>query len=244
MEDEASLARLLGDFSRLQGNKVLVHGGGKSATRMAARLGIETQMVEGRRVTDEAMLDVVTMVYAGMVNKHIVAALQALGVNALGLTGADLNLIRSVKRPAAPIDYGWVGDVEQVDVDVLDNLIEQKVVPVVAPLTHDGKGNLLNTNADTIAGELSKALVRDFAVTLIYCFDKPGVMRNENDPHSIIRLLTREAYYKYREQGVIQGGMIPKLDNAFAALDAGLECVRITQAHTILLPAEGTTILK
>ena len=171
VEEPESLKKLLADFSSIPGHKVLVHGGGRSATALAAQLGIESKMVNGRRVTDEEMLKVVTMVYGGLVNKKIVAGLQALDVNALGLTGADLNYMRSEKRQVAEVDYGFVGDVKEVDADMLANLISKGVVPVLAPLTHDKKGNLLNTNADTIAGEAAKALARYFDVTLMYCFD-------------------------------------------------------------------------
>ena len=175
VEEEDSLRRLLRDFAAIEGHKVLVHGGGRSATQFATRLGIESQMVNGRRITDAAMLEVVTMVYGGLVNKHIVACLQAVGVNALGLTGADMNVIRSHKRPVKDVDYGFVGDVDTVDAGALSTLVRAGVVPVMVPLTHDGKGQLLNTNADTIAGETAKALAAEFDVTLIYCFEKKGV---------------------------------------------------------------------
>ena len=169
VEEPESLHELLSLFSQIPGNKVLVHGGGRSATRMAAQLGIETQMVNGRRITDLEMLKVVTMVYGGLVNKNVVAGLQALGVNALGLTGADMNVMLSEKRPVKDVDYGYVGDVKQVQGDSLAALIERGIVPVLAPLTHDGKGHILNTNADTIAGEAAKALARYFDVTLVFC---------------------------------------------------------------------------
>ena len=176
VEEPDTLNQLLDDFSSLSGYKVLVHGGGRSATRIASQLGIESQMVNGRRITDAETLKVVTMVYGGLVNKNIVAGLQAKGVNAVGLTGADMNVIRSVKRPVKDIDYGYVGDVEKVDGKALADLIHRQIVPVMAPLTHDGNGNLLNTNADTIAGETAKALAEYFDVTLVYCFEKKGVL--------------------------------------------------------------------
>jgi len=179
VEEEATLNQLLNDFAAIQGNKILVHGGGRSATKIASLLGIESQMVNGRRITDAETLKVVTMVYGGLVNKNIVAGLQARGVNALGLTGADMNAIRSVKRPVKDVDYGFVGDVEQVNVSILGDLIKKGVVPVMAPLTHDGNGNMLNTNADTIAGETAKALADIFDVTLVYCFEKRGVLKDE-----------------------------------------------------------------
>ena len=172
MEEADTLNRLLDDFSAMPGNKLLVHGGGRSATRIAAQLGIESKMVDGRRITDAETLKVVTMVYGGLVNKNIVAGLQAKGVNAIGLTGTDMDVIRSVKRPVKDIDYGFVGDVEKVDSEALAALIHRNVVPVMAPLTHDGQGHILNTNADTIAGETAKALSAFFDVTLIYCFEK------------------------------------------------------------------------
>ena len=176
VEEEETLRQLLQDFAAIEGHKVLVHGGGRSATKLATQLGIESKMVDGRRITDEAMLRVVTMVYGGLVNKQIVAGLQALEVNALGLTGADMNLMRSDKRPVKEVDYGFVGDVKEVNADLLATLIHQGIVPVLAPLTHDKQGHLLNTNADTIAGEAAKALAKHFEVTLMFCFEKKGCL--------------------------------------------------------------------
>ena len=242
VEEPESLKKLLADFSSIPGNKVLVHGGGRSATALAAQLGIESKMVNGRRVTDEEMLKVVTMVYGGLVNKKIVAGLQALDVNALGLTGADLNYMRSEKRPVAEVDYGFVGDVKEVDADMLANLISKGVVPVLAPLTHDKKGNLLNTNADTIAGEAAKALARYFDVTLMYCFEKKGVLANENDDDSVIEYINPTTFEKLVAEGVIMGGMIPKLENSFEALKAGVKQVVITRADLIKDNNSGTTI--
>ena len=242
VEEEASLQQLLADFASLSGHKVLVHGGGRSATALAARLGIETRMVGGRRVTDADMLRVVTMVYGGLVNKQIVAGLQAHGVNALGLTGADMNYMLSAKRPVKEVDYGWVGDVQQVNADLLADLIAKGVVPVLAPLTHDGQGHLLNTNADTIAGEAAKALARHFEVTLTFCFEKKGVLANEADDESVIPTLTPDLFKAYVDNGTIQGGMIPKLDNAFEALRAGVKQVVITRADRIAHPEEGTRV--
>ena len=241
VEEPESLKQLLTDFSLIEGCKVLVHGGGRSATALAAQLGIESKMVNGRRVTDEEMLKVVTMVYGGLVNKKIVAGLQALGVNALGLTGADLNYMRSEKRPIAEVDYGFVGDVKQVDADILSDLISKSVVPVLAPLTHDKKGNLLNTNADTIAGEAAKALARYFEVTLMYCFEKKGVLMNETDEDSIIENINPATFEKLVAEGIISGGMIPKLENAFEALKSGVKTVVITRADRIHL-LSGTKI--
>ena len=233
VEEETSLQKLLNDFAAIEGPKVLVHGGGRSATKIAARLGIESKMVNGRRITDADMLKVVTMVYGGLVNKNIVAGLQARGINAIGLTGADMNVILSDKRPVKEIDYGFVGDVKQVEGERLANLIQSGIIPVMAPLTHDGKGNILNTNADTIAGETAKGLAPYFDVTLIYCFEKRGVLRDETDDNSVIADINRKQFAELVEQGVIQGGMIPKLENAFQAIDAGVKEVIITAADAI-----------
>ena len=233
VEEHESLNTLLDRFAQIQGRKVLIHGGGRSATRMAERLGIESRMVDGRRITDEATLQVVTMVYGGLVNKNIVAQLQARGVNALGLTGADCNLIKACKRPVKEVDYGFVGDVERTDGDMLSKLIEQGIVPIVAPLTHDGNGNLLNTNADTMAAETAKALAVHYDVTLIYCFEHPGVMRDPEDAVSLIPLITHDSYRRLLADGIVSGGMIPKIDNAFNAIDNGVKEVIITRADAI-----------
>lgn len=241
VEEPDSLDRLLKDFSVIAGAKILVHGGGRSATKLAERLGVESKMVNGRRITDEETLKIVTMVYGGLVNKNIVARLQMLGIDALGLTGADMNTILSVKRPVKDIDYGYVGDVKEVDGRLLTELIHQCVVPVMAPLTHDGKGNLLNTNADTIAAEVAKAMSFHFDVHLIYCFEKKGVLMDENDDNSLIPLLTPDLFKQYVDEGAIQGGMIPKLENSFNAIRAGVKDVMITRASEIHL-GKGTTI--
>ena len=233
VEEEESLARLLADFAAIDGHKLLVHGGGRSATRIAAQLSIESQMVNGRRITDAEMLKVVTMVYGGLVNKSIVAGLQAKGVNALGLTGADMNVIRSVKRPVKDVDYGFVGDVEKVDAALLGDLIARGIVPVMAPLTHDGDGHMLNTNADTIAGETAKALAAQFDVTLMYCFEKKGVLSDENDDDSVIPHIDRKRFEALVADGTIQGGMIPKIENSLSAVEAGVSRVIITLASAI-----------
>ena len=243
VEEEATLQRLLDDFSALPGHKVLVHGGGRSATALAARLGIESRMVQGRRVTDAEMLRVVTMVYGGLVNKNIVAGLQARGVNALGLTGADMDVIRSVKRPVKDVDYGFVGDVQRADGTLLAGLIRQGIVPVMAPLTHDGEGHLLNTNADTIAAETAKALASHFEVTLMFCFEKPGVLRDETDDRTLIPCIGTDDFKALVADGIVQGGMLPKLENAFGALEAGVHEVIITQASAID-GQSGTHIVK
>ncbi len=234
VEDEAQLERLLRDFTAINGKKVLVHGGGRRATKVAASLGIESKMVNGRRITDGNMLEVVTMVYGGLVNKNVVARLQANGVNALGLTGADMDVIRSHKRPLKDgIDFGFVGDVDCANGKRLQMLIEEGVVPVMAPLTHDGKGHILNTNADTIASETAKSLAPYYDVTLIFSFEKKGVLRNPDDDDSLITEITREDFKKYVADGVISGGMIPKIENALAAIDAGVKEVNITLASAI-----------
>ena len=243
VEEAPTLAQLIADFSQIKGNKLLVHGGGRSATQMATRLGIETKMVDGRRITDADMLSVVTMVYGGLVNKNIVAGLQAEGVNALGLTGADMNVIHSHQRPPQPIDFGYVGDVDAVDADRLATIINGGITPVMAPLTHDGKGHMLNTNADTIAAEVAKALTRHFDVTLMYCFEKAGVLRDENDDDSVISHITHADFEQLVEQQVVQGGMIPKLQNALSAVDAGVTEVIITKASAIGSD-KGTKITK
>lgn len=243
VEERESLDNLLDRFAAIEGYKVLIHGGGRSATRIAESLGIESRMVGGRRITDAETLKVVTMVYGGLVNKNIVAGLQARGVNALGLTGADCNVLHAHKRPAGEVDWGFVGDVDSADGAMLSKLIEEGIVPIMAPLTHDGKGNLLNTNADTIASETAKALSGNFDVTLTYCFEHPGVMRNPDDATSLIPLINRESYKQLLADGTISGGMIPKIDNAFAALEGGVSKVIITKADAIE-GASGTHIIE
>ena len=233
VEEQETLNQLLDTFSTIQGKKVLVHGGGRSATRLATQLGIESRMIEGRRITDEAMLNVVTMVYGGLVNKNIVAKLQSRGINALGLTGADCNVLHAHKRPVDKIDWGYVGDIDKADGNMLATLIDKDIVPIMAPLTHDGNGNLLNTNADTIAAETAKSLSPYYDVTLIYCFEHPGVMRNPDDSNSIISDINSSTYKELIADGTISGGMIPKIDNAFDALRNGVGKVIITKADAI-----------
>ncbi len=243
VEDEAQLTQLLHDFSAIEGPKVLVHGGGRRATAIASKLGIESKMVNGRRITDAPMLEVVTMVYGGLVNKNIVARLQAIGINALGLTGADINCLLSHKRPVKDgIDYGFVGDVESVDGKALAALIEQGITPIMAPLTHDGMGNILNTNADTIAAETAKGLAPYYDVTLIYCFEKNGVLANPDDDNSVIPLITRSDFERLVADGTVAGGMIPKIQNALSAIDAGVERVIITKANAI--DGKSGTVIK
>ena len=238
VEDEAQLTQLLKDFSAIAGRKVLVHGGGRRATKVADTLGIETKMVNGRRITDARMLEVVTMVYGGLVNKNVVARLQAEGVNALGLTGADMDIIRSHKRPpivvdGTPVDFGYVGDVDRADGQMLGKLIEAGVTPIIAPLTHDGQGNILNTNADTMASETAKALAELYDVTLIFSFEKKGVLSNPDDDESVIPVITRTDFERYKADGTISGGMLPKIENALSAVEAGVSQVIITLATAI-----------
>lgn len=242
VENTASLNALLDQFVRISGNKLLVHGGGTTATEIAKKLGIETQMVNGRRITDKETLDVVTMVYGGLVNKKIVAGLQARNCNAVGLTGADLDLIRAKKRPAEPIDFGFVGDIEEVNSKELRLLINENIVPVLAPLTHDGKGTILNTNADTITSEVAKELSNYFNVYLFYCFEKRGVLLNENDESSVIYDIDKNTFNNYIESGIISGGMIPKLENAFSAKQKGVCEVLITNPENIAT-GKGTRII-
>ena len=256
VEDQAQLEQLLQHFTAIPGHKVLVHGGGRRATQVAARLGIESKMVNGRRITDSEMLGGGTMVYGGLVNKNLVARLQAAGVNALGLTGADMNVLRSRKRKpvtlqvreeksedtrTCTVDFGYVGDVEQADGKRLQALILQGITPIMAPLTHDGEGHILNTNADTIAAETAKALAPYFDVTLVYSFEKPGVLRDANDDQSVIPLITRDDFARYVADGTVSGGMIPKIENALNATAAGVKKVVITLA-TAIDGTQGTTI--
>ena len=234
VEDEVQLTQLLKDFSAIEGKKVLIHGGGRRATQVAASLGIESKMVDGRRITDADMLSVVTMVYGGLVNKNLVARLQANSVNALGLTGADVDVIRSHKRPIKDgVDFGFVGDVDRADGQMLSHLIQAGITPVMAPLTHDGQGHILNTNADTIASETAKALAPYYDVTLIYSFEKKGVLRNPDDDNSVIPTITRADFEQYKADGTINGGMLPKIENALSAVDAGVSKVIITLATAI-----------
>ena len=234
VEDEAQLTQLLKDFSAIEGRKVLVHGGGRKATKVAESLGIESKMVNGRRITDAEMLSVVTMVYGGLVNKNLVARLQANGVNALGLTGADIDVIRSHKRPLKDgVDFGFVGDVDKADGKMLSRLIENGITPVMAPLTHDGEGHLLNTNADTIASETAIALAPYYDVTLIFCFEKKGVLRNPDDDDSVIPIISRANFIILKADGTISGGMLPKIENALSAIDSGVGKVIITLATAI-----------
>ena len=242
VEEPDTLAALITDFAAIPGLKLLVHGGGRSATRLASQLGIEQQMVDGRRITDADTLRIVTMVYGGLVNKNIVCSLQAKGINAIGLTGADMDIIRSHRRPAGAIDYGFVGDVDRVDAKAIARLLDAGLVPVIAPRSHDGKGSMLNTNADTIASEVAQALAPLFNTTLTFCFEKAGVLADQDDDNSVIKKINRATYQQLRDQNIIAGGMIPKLDNAFKALDSGVKEVVITRADAIANADCGTSI--
>lgn len=233
IDDEQKLASFIKDFAVVKGVKVLVHGGGKLATKMAVQLGIEQQMVDGRRITDAETLKIVTMVYAGLINKNIVAQLQANGCNAIGLTGADGNAIKAHKRSHASIDYGFVGDVDTVNTSLLQSLLSQQIAVVLAPITHDGNGLLLNTNADTIAQETAKTLSSIYDVELIYSFEKSGVLLDVNDDASVVPTLTPTYYQELKEKQLIFAGMIPKLDNAFAAINSGVSKVIIGKAEEL-----------
>jgi len=242
VEDQLALDLMLDQFKRISGYKLLVHGGGTMATNLATQLGVETTMVEGRRITSAAMLDVVTMVYGGLVNKRIVAGLQSRNCNALGMTGADMSLVRTRKRPVQTIDYGFVGDVEEVNTRELRLLLNENVVPVIAPITHDGKGLLLNTNADTMAAELAADLAAFYNVFLFYCFEKRGVLLDPANDSSVIFELDYFQYEDYKTQGIISSGMIPKLENAFMAKKRGVREVLITNAENIA-NGRGTRIV-
>ena len=224
LDTPSLLKSMLDCFASVKGNKILIHGGGKIANVLMKQLGIEPKMVDGRRITDEKTLEIVTQVYAGLINKGLVSQLQSRNCNALGLTGADANTIPAVKRPVKEVDYGFVGDIDTslVNATKIQGLMELGLVPVFAPLTHDSKGSMLNTNADTIASSLAIALAKYYIVKLIYCFEKNGVLSNPDDESSVIEKITENAFADYKAQGVIHSGMIPKLDNAYAALKAGL----------------------
>lgn len=227
INDPLKLESFLKDFSDMEGMKILVHGGGKRATEMAADLGLKTKMIGGRRVTDAKGLEIVTMVYAGLLNKNIVAKLQATDCNAIGLSGADADLIRAHKRKVKEVDYGFAGDVDAIAGKTLIFFLNHGLVPVFSAITHDKKGQLLNTNADTIASELAKGLAADFEVELIYCFEKMGVLKEMEDQDSVIEKIDKSYYSKLKADQVIVEGMLPKLDNCFDALQNGVQKVLI-----------------
>ena len=250
LENEAQRDAFLRQFAAIEGPKVLVHGGGRLATTMADRLGVETHMIDGRRVTDKETLDLVTMVYGGLVNKQVVAQLQTIGVNAIGMTGADGGWMKAVKRPIKNgIDYGYVGDVTEVNGAHLRTLLDNGLTPVIAPITFSADGLLLNTNADTVASQTAVGLVesrklnvegREANVQLTFCFEKAGVLSNPDDEASVITKITPEIYTQLKADGIISGGMIPKIDNAFAAIEHGVQSVRITHASNL----QGGTIIE
>jgi acetylglutamate kinase len=240
IEDEQQLTLFLTSFAEIDGAKILVHGGGRLATKVAEDLGIKTNMIEGRRVTDDHMLKVVSMVYGGLTNKNIVAQLQKNNINALGLSGADGNLIKSHKRQHPTIDYGWVGDVDAVNTDLLQTLLKSEIVPVLAPLTHDGKGNMLNTNADTIASEVAVALAKAGLETqLIFGFELEGVLKDFSDKSSVISEINNTSYQGLKSDGIISDGMVPKLDNAFSAISKGVKSVNICHALKVGMAVKG-----
>ena len=235
IDDAAALERFLTKFAALEGPKMLIHGGGKLATRLSAQLGIETQMIDGRRVTDRATLDVVTMVYAGLVNKQIVARLGALGCKAIGLSGADANIIPAVRRAPKPIDYGYVGDIvtERMNVPFLASLVEQGIVPVFCAITHDEQGSLLNSNADSVASAVAVAASKIQPTNLIFCLEKNGVLTDVDDDLSVIPTITRESFATLRADGTVNKGMLPKIEGAFRAIDGGVHCVVIKHADNL-----------
>lgn len=245
IDNPEALAKFLTDFAALPGRKILVHGGGKEASKMSRRLGIEPKMTDGRRITDSATLEVVTMVYAGLINKRIAAMLQARGCNAAGLCGADGNAIRATRRKPEPIDFGHVGDISPDGVNhaFLNALIDAGVTPVICAITHDGNGGLLNCNADSVASAVACAASRLGEAELWYCFEKPGVLRDVDDPSSVISRIDRASYAALRADGIISDGMIPKIDNAFAAIDAGVSAVTIKHSDDLLDAAAGTRIV-
>lgn len=237
IDDDASLKLFLERFAKVEGKKILVHGGGKIATSIGKQLGIEPNYVNGRRITDAATIELVTMVYGGLLNKKIVAQLQAIDCNAIGLTGADANIIPADKRPVKEIDYGFVGDIvnEKLKIKNLKLFLSNDLIPVIAPLTHDQHGQILNTNADTIASALAVALSALYDVRLIYCFEKKGVLENVEDQSSVINLINKEKYQQLLADKKLADGILPKIDNAFAAIDSGVNEVLIGDANDLLL---------
>ena len=236
IDDPTALATFVDIFSKLEGPKILVHGGGKEATRLSKGMGIETVMIEGRRVTDRATLDVVTMTYAGLINKRIVALLQASGCNALGFSGADGNIIKATRRPANPIDFGFVGDIDPKDVNdtLIRLLLEAGITPVICAICHDGNGTLLNCNADSVASAIAIGASRIAPTVLTFCFEKAGVLSDVDDDNSVIPLITKENFNALKEKGTVAKGMIPKLTNALDSAAKGVKEVRICKAENLL----------
>jgi acetylglutamate kinase len=235
IDNSENLHQFLLDFTALPGDKILVHGGGKIATELGESLGIEAKMVDGRRITDIETLRIVTMVYAGLINKNMVAQLQAKGCNAIGLTGADGNIIKAKKRPVKEIDYGYVGDLDENSVSstMLDNLLKAGLTPVLCAITHDGDSQLLNTNADTIASALAVAMSQVYETRLVYCFEKKGVLKDVNDDNSVVKEIRADEFEGLKADGTVQGGMIPKLHNAFEAIKKGVSAVYIGKADEL-----------
>lgn len=242
IDNSANLHQFLLDFTALAGDKILVHGGGKIATELGESLGVEAKMVEGRRITDIETLRIVTMVYAGLINKNMVAQLQAKGSNAIGLTGADGNIIKAKKRPVKEIDYGFVGDLDEHSVSskTLDNLLKAGLVPVLCAITHDGETQLLNTNADTIASSVAVAMSALYETRLVYCFEKKGVLKDVDNDDSVVREIKADEFEGLKADGKVQGGMIPKLHNAFEAIKKGVSAVYIGKADELAELANGT----
>ncbi len=241
IDNQIALDRFVAALAAMEGAKILIHGGGKLATRMAERMEIPVQMIDGRRITDKATLDIVTMVYAGLVNKQIVAALQACGCNALGLSGADGNIVRAHRRAPAPIDYGFVGDIDSVDSALLKTLLEAGITPVFSAIMHDGKGSLLNCNADSVATAVALGAAAIAPTDLVFCFEKRGVLRDAEDDDSVIERITPASFNELKADGVVKGGMLPKIENALKAVAAGVRSVQIKHADD-LLGEGGTTI--
>jgi len=242
IEDEVSLSSFLKLFSNLKGKKILVHGGGKRATSIASKLGVESKMVNGRRITNAETLEVITMVYGGLVNKNMVAKLQALNTNALGLTGADLNSIKSDKRPVGAVDFGFVGDVKKVEHESIDKLIQADFTPVFCAITHDGNGQLLNTNADTIAAQVAIGMSKLYDTSIYYCFELNGVLKNINDKNSVVKHIDRKSYQELLKNGIIADGMLPKLENCFDALESGVSTIHM--GNTSMLTQENDNFTK
>lgn len=236
IDADSSLQSFLQSFAEVKGRKILIHGGGKIATKIGEELGIQSKYINGRRITDDATIDLVTMVYGGLVNKKIVARLQSLKCNAIGLTGADANVIPAIKRPVKEVDFGWVGDVEEAGLQAqsLKLFLDAGLIPVFAPLTHDGHGHILNTNADTVASALAIALSKYYNVRLIYCFEKKGVLENVEDENSVINLMNRQTYQQLLGEQKLFAGILPKIDNAFAAIDAGVKEVLVGDANDLI----------
>ncbi len=238
-------ASFMAEFAKLEGKKILIHGGGKIATRLAKQMEVETTMIDGRRVTDKAMLDIVTMTYAGLINKSVVATLQSHGCNAIGLSGADGNVVKATKRPANPIDFGYVGDIDpksSVNAEFLKTLLEAGVTPVFCAIMHNGEGDLLNCNADTVASSVALGVAGVAPTELIFCFEKKGVLTDINDEESVIKNITPENYAAYKADGAIHSGMIPKIDGALKAVSQGVVSVTIKHSEDLLNLQSGTSI--